>query len=52
MTQVDISALHWAACNGHADVVRLLLMKGAEVDICHKVCVHYSYNQCKNISSK
>ena len=34
------TALHMAACNGHVAIIRLLLEKNADVDICDKVTFH------------
>ena len=43
ITQNGATALYSASYEGHERVVRLLLEKGADVNICYKVC---SYGLC------
>ena len=40
-TQEGVTALHFASEEGHVTVVRLLLQKGADVNICNKVVMDF-----------
>ena len=41
MTQNGVTALKLVSQEGHVTVVRLLLEKGADVNICNKVVMHF-----------
>ena len=41
MTQRGVTALYFASQEGHVTVVRLLLEKGADVNICNKVVMDF-----------
>ena len=41
MTQKGVTALYFASQEGHVRVVRLLLEKGAAVNICNKVVMDF-----------
>ena len=41
MTQKGVTALYFASHEGHVRVVRLLLEKGAAVNICNKVIMDF-----------
>ena len=40
-TQRAVTALYFASRNGHVTVVRLLLEKGADINICNKVVIEF-----------
>ena len=42
MTQKGVTALYFASQEGHVTVVRLLLGKGADVNICDKVVMDFA----------
>ena len=46
MTQEGLTALHFASQEGHVTIVRLLLEKGADVNICNKVVMDFVSCTC------
>ena len=45
-TQEGVTALYIASYNGHIKVVRLLLEKGADINICNKVVMDFVSCTC------
>jgi len=46
--KLDRTALHWAAANGHTDVVKVLLDADADVNYADKVSFSSDTSQCRH----